>query len=74
MSLRIRLNFLITLLFIVVLIGASSYIISNARKAVSEEIQASAKHTLQLIEVLLDSLDLAEQAGLQNLFWKTSQN
>jgi two-component system, NarL family, sensor histidine kinase UhpB len=67
MSLRIRLNILITLLFIVVLIGASSYIISNARKAVSEEIQASAKHTLQLVEVLLESLDLAEQAGLQKL-------
>lgn len=67
MSLRIRLNILITLLFIIVLIGASSYIISNARRAVSEEIQASARHTLQLIEVLLESVDLSGQTGLQEL-------
>ena len=67
MSLRIRLSILITLLFIVVLIGASGYIITNARRAVSEEIQASALHTLQLVEVLLESIDLSGQTGLQKL-------
>jgi two-component system, NarL family, sensor histidine kinase UhpB len=67
MSLRIRLSILITLLFIIVLIGASGYIITNARRAVSEEIQASARHTLQLVEVLLESIDLSGQTGLQEL-------
>jgi two-component system sensor histidine kinase UhpB len=67
MSLRVRLNIIITLLFVVVFIGAGSYVISNARRAVNEEIQASAKHTLQLIEVLLDSVDSSGQPGLQEL-------
>ena len=67
MSLRIRLNILITLLFITVLIGSSSYIITNARRAVNEEIQASVRHTLQLVEVLLESIDLSGQTGLQKL-------
>lgn len=67
MSLRIRLNILITLLFAAVLIGAGSYVISNARQAVSEEIQSSARHTLQLIQVLLDSIDLSAQLGSQEL-------
>jgi len=67
MSLRIRLSILITLLFAVVLIGAGTYIINNARRAVTEEIQSSAHHTLQLLEVLLDSADLSGQHGLQEL-------
>ncbi|MFT5132085.1 MAG: two-component system sensor histidine kinase UhpB [Gammaproteobacteria bacterium] len=67
MSLRVRLNILITLLFAVVLIGAGTYVISNARRAVSEEIESSARHTLQLIEVLLESVDLSGQIALQEL-------
>jgi len=67
MSLRIRLNIFITLLFAVVLIGAGSYIIGGARRAVSEEIESSARHTLQLIEVLMDTVDISGQLGLQEL-------
>ncbi len=67
MSLRIRLNILITLLFALVLVGAGSFVISKARHSVSEEIESSARHTLQLIEVLLDSVDLSGQEGLQEL-------
>ncbi len=50
-----------------VFIGAGAYVISNARGAVSEEIESSARHTLQLIEVLLESVDLSGQQGLQEL-------
>ncbi len=67
MSLRIRLSILITLLFMVVLVGAGAYIITNARHAVSEEIQSSARYTLQLVEVLLDSVDLSGRRGLQEM-------
>jgi len=67
MSLRIRLNILITLLFAMVFIGAGAFVINNARGAVSEEIDSSARHTLQLIEVLLESVDLSGRLGLQEL-------
>ena len=67
MSLRVRLNILITLLFAMVFIGAGAFVINNARGAVSEEIDSSARHTLQLIEVLLESVDLSDRLGLQEL-------
>lgn len=53
MTLRFRLNLLITLLFIVVFFSAGVYIVSNARAAVREEIGSSAHFALQLVELVL---------------------
>ena len=55
MSLRFRLNLLITLLFALILIAGSFYVINNARTAVKEEMQSVAKLTLQLVEIALMS-------------------
>ena len=65
MSLRVRLNVLITLLFVLLLLGASSYVISNARRAVSDEIQSTAYLTLQLVELVLASSKNSGQLDLQ---------
>lgn len=67
MSLRIRLSILITLLFLTVFIAAGSYVISNAHNTVIEEINSSATHTLQLLEVLFDSVEDIGEARLQEL-------
>ena len=64
MSLRVKLNLLITGLFITVLAGASGYVIHNAREAVSDEMQSTAHLTLQLLGVAVDS----ERAGLHQEF------
>ncbi len=53
MSLRVRLNVLITLLFISLFIFSSFYIISNARKAVQFEVESTAKLALKLIQIAL---------------------
>lgn len=66
MSLRVRLNLLITLLFILVLLGGSSYLISNARTSVEEEMQSTAHLTLQLIEVVLANNAGSGRPDLQN--------
>ena len=55
MSLRFRLNILITLLFALILLAGSFYVINNARTAVQEEMQSVAKLTLQLVEIALMS-------------------
>jgi len=55
MSLRFRLNMLITLLFALILLAGSFYVINNARTAVKEEMQSVSKLTLQLIEIALMS-------------------
>ena len=65
MSLRFRLNLSITTLFILILLGGSLYIIRNARLAVSDEMESTANLTLQLVEVVLASVQMTEQSGLQ---------
>ena len=55
MSLRFRLNMLITLLFALILLAGSFYVINNAKTAVKEEMQSVSKLTLQLIEIALMS-------------------
>ncbi len=55
MSLRFRLNILITLLFALIFLAGSFYVINNARTAVKEEMQSVSKLTLQLIEIALMS-------------------
>ena len=54
MSLRFRLNLFITLLFILIFIGCSFYIIDNARKSVISEVRSSARFSLQLITIALN--------------------
>ncbi len=66
MSLRIRLTLLITLLFILIMIGASIFIITNARKAIFDEVQSTATLTLQLVKIALTSTASSEQAELQD--------
>lgn len=58
MSLRIRLNLLITLLFISLFICSSFYIITNARNAVQHEVESTANLALQLIQVAFTSTSL----------------
>ncbi len=55
MSLRVRLNFLITLLFISLFVCSSFYIISNARKTVQREVESTAHLALKLIQIAISS-------------------
>jgi two-component system, NarL family, sensor histidine kinase UhpB len=69
MSLRIRLNLLITLLFVSLFICSSFYIIANARNAVQHEVESTANLALQLIEIAFTSTSLEsdEQKQIQLL-------
>ena len=58
MSLRIRLNLLITLLFISLFVCSSFYIIANARTAVRHEVESTAHLALQLIQIAIASASL----------------
>jgi len=68
MSLRVRLNLLITTLFIIILLGSSFYVIHNARIAVEDEMESTANLTLQLVETMLASVDVSERPRLQQRF------
>ncbi len=65
MSLRFRLNMLITLLFAFILLAASYYVVNNARTAVKEEMQSVSKLTLQLIEIALMSNTTSSTSEIQ---------
>jgi two-component system sensor histidine kinase UhpB len=65
MSLRFRLNLFITLLFALVFVSGSIYVIHNARKAVSDEVRATAYLTLQLVNIALINVD-SGQPGQQS--------
>ncbi len=65
MSLRFRLNMLITLLFALILLAGSFYVINNARTAVKEEMQSVSKLTLQLIEIALMSNTASSTSEIQ---------
>lgn len=68
MSLRIRLNLLITLLFIGLFICSSYYVIANARKAVQHEVESTAHLALQLIQVAISSVSIdAKEQGKLNI-------
>lgn len=68
MSLRVRLNLLITTLFLIILLGSSFYVIRNARIAVEDDMKSTANLTLQLVETLLASVDPSETPRLQQRF------
>lgn len=72
MSLCFRLNVLITLLFGLILLAGSFYVINNARTAVKEEMQSVSKLTLQLIEIALmsdvsDNISKNQQRVLESI-------
>jgi two-component system sensor histidine kinase UhpB len=53
MSLRFRLNLLITVLFLLLFTGGGVHVINNARHVVAEEVRSSAMLALQLVEMVL---------------------
>lgn len=55
MSLRIRLNLLISVLFVSLFICSSFYIIANARTVVKNETESTAQLALQLIQIAISS-------------------
>lgn len=55
MSLRFRLNLLITLMFLLVLCAGTMLVIHHARRAVEEETRSTANLTLNLLEVAIAS-------------------
>ena len=65
MSLRVRLNFLITLLFISLFICSSFYIIANARTSVHREVESTAHLALQLIQIAITSASVEQDAEKQ---------
>lgn len=56
---------LITLLFALILLAGSFYVINNARTAVKEEMQSVSKLTLQLIEIALMSNTASSTSEIQ---------
>ena len=67
MSLRFRLNLLITSLFLLILLGGSYYVINNVRQAVQNEVDATAHLALQLIETAISIVETEEETVQQRL-------
>ena len=65
MSLRLRLNLLINLVFSIVLTLAVVFVILNAQNSVAEEIESSARLTLQLLTAATMSVQAEDQRKLQ---------
>ena len=65
MSLRFRLNLLIGVMFVTILVLGTALVIHNARNAVLEETQSTARLALQLLEVAYASADPSSQTALQ---------
>jgi two-component system sensor histidine kinase UhpB len=65
MSLRFRLNLLLTVLFVTILVLGTVLVIGNARRAVLEETESTARLALQLLEAAYDATDSAGVAALQ---------
>jgi two-component system sensor histidine kinase UhpB len=66
MSLRVRLNLLLSVLFVTILVLGTVLVIGNARRAVLEETESTARLTLQLLELAYDAADPAAVAALQD--------
>jgi two-component system sensor histidine kinase UhpB len=67
MSLRFRLNLLITTLFLLILLGGSFYVITNVRQAVHDEVKATAHLALQLIEIAISSVETEQETVQERL-------
>lgn len=68
MSLRIRLNLLITFLFVIALVGGSIYIISGTQQKIEDEMRSTTELTSKLVELLWESLQVSQDAGMQRRF------
>ena len=66
MSLRFRLNLLLSVMFVTILVLGTVLVIGNARRAVLEETESTARLALQLLEVAYDAADPAGVAALQD--------
>ncbi len=64
MSLRVRLNIFITLLFVLILVTGSVYAVHSARQAVDQEMHSVARLTSSLIEVILSTIHGAGEMSL----------
>jgi two-component system sensor histidine kinase UhpB len=65
MGLRFRLNLLLSVMFVTILVLGIMLVIGNARRAVLEETESTARLALQLLRVAYDSADPAGVAALQ---------
>ncbi|MDZ7736932.1 MAG: hypothetical protein U5P41_13180 [Gammaproteobacteria bacterium] len=65
MSLRTRLNLLITLCLGLILLLGTLFVIQQARNAVQEEVSSTANLSLRLIEIALSNTSGEDAAGLQ---------
>ncbi len=65
MSLRVRLNLLLSVMFVTILVLGTVLVIGNSRRAVLEETESTARLALQLLEVAYDAADPAAVAALQ---------
>lgn len=63
MSLRVRLNLLISVMFVTILVLGTLLVILNARRAVLQETESTARLALQLIEVAYTNAD-SESSGI----------
>ena len=66
MSLRFRLNLLLSVMFVTILVLGIVLVIGNARRAVLEETESTARLALQLLEVAYDSTDPAGIAAVES--------
>jgi two-component system, NarL family, sensor histidine kinase UhpB len=65
MSLRFRLNLLLSVMFVTILVLGTVLVIGSARRAVLEETESTARLALQLLEAAYDAADPAGVAALQ---------
>jgi two-component system sensor histidine kinase UhpB len=65
MSLRVRLNLLVSVMFVTILVLGALLVIHNARGAVAEETQSTARLALQLLEVAYASASPGGQEALR---------
>jgi two-component system sensor histidine kinase UhpB len=65
MSLRFRLNLLLSVMFVTILVLGTVLVIGNARRAVLEETASTARLALQLLEAAYDATDSTGVAALQ---------
>lgn len=65
MSLRFRINLLITALLIVFLLIVGSVMVENMRKSIKEEVEAATKVTVQLLTTVVYSTQFIPQSAMQ---------
>jgi two-component system sensor histidine kinase UhpB len=64
-SLRVRLNLIVTVMFVSILVLGAVLVIDNSRRAVAEETQSTARLALQLLEVAYASASPGGQDALR---------